>query len=85
MKRKMKEITREIAPGVEITLTGEDVQPDDAILAQVLLELAAEAGGKLRFDMSDHQVLEKILQRAEEKGLNLRTSHKTNENNSTLH
>jgi hypothetical protein len=69
MKNKMKEVHREILPGVSITLTGEDIQEQDAVLAEVLIELAAEAGGTLRVSMDDYAMLDKILQRLQQKGI----------------
>ena len=79
----MKEVHREILPGVSITLRGEDVQEQDAVLAEVLIELAVEAGGTLRFSMNDSTIVEKIIQRLQQKGIDFSVGK--NLNSTLLH
>lgn len=72
----MKEERRTIGPGVDLVLTGEDVQPMDAVLAEVVIELAAEAGGKLQIRMDDAAMMEKVAQRMRQKGFDLKTGER---------
>ena len=69
----MKEERRTIRPGVDIVLRGEDVQPTDAVLAEVIIELAAEAGGKLEICLEDDALMEKFAQRLRQKGVDMET------------
>lgn len=65
----INESRREIAPGIELVVTGEGVKSTDAVLAEVILELAAEAGGKVTIDMDDHETMETLARRLREKGV----------------
>lgn len=69
----MKEERRTIGPGVDLVLTGEDVQPMDAVLAEVIIELAAEAGGKLEIRMDDAAMMAEVTQRMRQKGVDMET------------
>lgn len=69
----MKESRKTIAPGMELVVRGEDVEPTDAVLAEVLCEMAAEAGGALQFDPDDPQVMDEIARRLQAKGVDYRT------------
>lgn len=69
----IKESRREIAPGVDLVVRGEDVEPTDAVLAQVLCEMAAEAGGSRSFNLDDPATLEELTFRMRAKGVDLET------------
>lgn len=69
----MKESRRTIAPGVELVVKGENVEPTDAVLAEVLCEMAAESGGTLTFDEKDPAVMDEIARRLQAKGVDYRT------------
>ena len=73
MADEINTVRREIAPGVDISITGEGVQQGDVVLAHVLIELAFEAGGQLKVNMSDPVMVEKIFQRLRLKGINPET------------
>lgn len=48
----------------------------DAVLAEVVIELAAEAGGKLQIRMDDAAMMEKVAQRMRQKGFDLKTGER---------
>ena len=65
----ISESRREIMPGVEIVVRGEDVESTDAVLAEVILELAAEAGGEVTINVDDPETMETLARRLREKGV----------------
>lgn len=69
----VKESRREIAPGMDLVVRGEGVESTDAVLAEVLCELAAEAGGELRVNMDDPSLVEEIARRLRAKGVDPET------------
>ncbi len=66
----IKESRREIAPGIELVVRGDGVEPTDAVLAHVLCEMAAEAGGRMEFSMDDPSTVEEIERRLRVTGVN---------------
>ena len=69
----IKESRREIAPGIEPLVRGEDLEPTDAVMAQVLCEMAAEAGGSRSFYLDDPATMEALFFRMRGKGVDLET------------
>lgn len=64
----IKEARRVGARGIEIVVRGENVEPIDAVLAEVLLEMAAEAGGILTFG-EDDATMDEMARRLRVKGV----------------
>ena len=54
---------------VDLVVRGEGVQAAHAVLTQVLIELAADLGGQLRFSMSDPIMVEQLAQQLRQKGI----------------
>jgi hypothetical protein len=69
MGNKVSEVRREIMPGVDLVVKGKGVQQATAVLAEVLVELASEAGGELRFSMNEPATVERFAQRLRQKGI----------------
>lgn len=69
MSGRINESRRTIADGVDLVVTGPDVEPTDAVMAEVIIEMAAEAGGKIRIDLNDHAALDEISRRLRAKGV----------------
>ena len=69
----IKESRREIAPGIEPLVRGEDLEPTDAVMAQVLCEMAAEAGGSRSFNLDDPATIAELFFRMRAKGVDLET------------
>lgn len=65
----MKEARRKIAADLELIVRGEDVKQADAVLAEVLLQMAAEAGGSLSFNPADLEFMEEVARRLRTKGV----------------
>jgi len=70
---EIKEIRREIAEGFELILKGKGIGFEEAALAEVIIKMAYEAGGKLRIDMKDTDMLDEILARLEAMGVDPET------------
>lgn len=64
----LRESRRKIAPGTYLVVRGEDVEPTDAVLAEVLCEMAAEAGGRLYF-REEQEFMEEVARRLRAKGV----------------
>jgi hypothetical protein len=69
----LNESRREIAPGVDLVVRGENVGPTDAVLAEVVCEMTAEAGGERCFDMKDPATVEEVACRLRAKGVDPET------------
>lgn len=68
-----RESRRETAHGIEIVVRGENVQPTDAVLAEVVIEMAAAAGGTKVFRMDDPETVEEMARRLRAKGVSPET------------
>jgi len=69
----IKEARREIAPGFDLVVRGEDIEAAHAVLAEVLFEMTAEAGGEMRFNMRDLSTVEEMARRLRAKGVDPET------------
>lgn len=56
---KVNESRRKLANGATLTVSGEGVQPTDAVLAEVLCEMAAAGGAQLEF--SEDEIAQRLL------------------------
>jgi hypothetical protein len=68
-----KESRRETAHGFKIVVRGENVQPTDAVLAEVVMEMTAEVGGTKIFNMDDPATMEEMARRLRAKGVDPET------------
>lgn len=73
MSKKLNESKCDITPEIEIVVRGEDVQPTDAILVQVICEIAAENGGKINFYLDNREMMERIAEKLRHKGVDPNT------------
>jgi hypothetical protein len=73
MSKKLNESKCDITPEIEIVVRGEDVQPTDAILVQVICEIAAENGGKINFYLDNREMIERIAEKLRHKGVDPHT------------
>ena len=69
----LKESRKELSPGVDLVVRGENVEPTDAVLAEVVMEMAAEAGGTMTFRMDDPATMDEMARRLRAKGVDPET------------
>lgn len=69
----MSESRRTILPGVDVVVRGEGVEPADAVLAEIVIEMATEAGGHLQVRMDDRELVEELIRRLRAKGIDPHT------------
>lgn len=66
---RITESRRKSAHGFDIVVRGENVKPTDAVLAEVVMEMAAEVGGTRTFRMDDPATMDELARRLRAKGV----------------
>lgn len=70
---RLNEVRREVAPGVDLVVRGRGIEEAHAVLAEVLHEMAIEAGGERSFNMEDPATVDEMARRLRAKGIDPET------------
>ena len=63
----MPRVRRELASGVDLVVEGEDITEKDALIAEIIMQIAAERGvSELRITQD---VMDEVIRRARQQGL----------------
>ena len=63
----MPRVRRELASGVDLVVDGEDITEKDALIAEIIMQIAAERGvSELRITQD---VMDEVIRRARQQGL----------------